>query len=162
MTQAMPTVLAVASGGGHWVQMRRMRSAWAGCPTIYLTTEPGYRAEVIAEPVPPGTPAPQFFVVPDANLWHKLNLARQVLAIAWLMLRLRPDVVLSTGAAPGYFALRLGRMIGARTIWIDSIANADELSLSGRKIGRHADLWLTQWEHLGNTPGGPQFRGAVL
>ena len=77
------------------------------------------------------------------------------------MARVRPDAVITTGAAPGYFALRLGRLFGARTIWIDSMANAEELSLSGQKARRHADLWLTQWEHLAK-PDGPQFLGSVL
>jgi hypothetical protein len=70
-------------------------------------------------------------------------------------------VVISTGAAPGYFALRFGKRLGARTIWLDSIANVDELSLSGQRAGKYAGLWLTQWQHLA-TPAGPHFAGAVL
>jgi hypothetical protein len=73
----------------------------------------------------------------------------------------RPDVVISTGAAPGYFAILFGKKLGAKTIWLDSIANVDELSMSGRAVGKYADLWLTQWEHLA-TEGGPDFIGAVL
>ena len=67
----------------------------------------------------------------------------------WVLLRVRPDVVISTGAAPGYFALRFGGLLGARTLWLDSIANAEELSLSGTKASRFADLTLTQWPELG-------------
>jgi hypothetical protein len=52
-------------------------------------------------------------------------------------------------------------LLGARTIWIDSIANVEELSLSGRRIGKHAHLWLTQWPHLA-APGGPRYEGSVL
>jgi hypothetical protein len=58
-------------------------------------------------------------------------------------------------------AIRLGRLIGARTVWIDSIANVETLSLSGAKIGRYVDLWLTQWPHLAK-PEGPEFKGAVI
>ena len=78
-----------------------------------------------------------------------------------VVVRMTADVVISTGAAPGYFALRVGKLLGARTIWIDSMANADGLSLSGRKIGPHADLWLTQWPHLA-APHGPFYAGGVL
>jgi UDP-N-acetylglucosamine:LPS N-acetylglucosamine transferase len=74
---------------------------------------------------------------------------------------LRPDVVVSTGAAPGYFALRFGRLFGARTLWIDSIANVEEVSLSGRRIAPYVDAALTQWKHLEVTPGF-RHRGAVL
>jgi hypothetical protein len=73
----------------------------------------------------------------------------------------KPDVVISTGAAPGYFAIRIGRLLRMRTIWIDSIANADELSMSGAKAGAFADLWLTQWPHLASQ-NGPKYLGNVL
>jgi len=108
-----------------------------------------------------GEPAPIFRVITEGNRWHKGKLLRQLFQLLVLMLWLRPDAVISTGAAPGYFALRFGKLVGARTIWIDSIANADELSLSGRKVRPYADLWLTQWPHLAR-PEGPAFIGAVL
>jgi UDP-N-acetylglucosamine:LPS N-acetylglucosamine transferase len=78
-----------------------------------------------------------------------------------LVLRVKPHVVLSTGAAPGFFVLLIGKLSGAKTIWIDSAANAERLSMSGRLAGAFADLWLTQWEHL-STPSGPHYVGAVL
>lgn len=149
-------VLAVASGGGHWIQLRRLRPAWQGMDVTYLTTVPGYAEAVAADPEKPG-----FVVVTDANRWQKLRLVRQMLEIAWAVLRIRPHAVVTTGAAPGYFALRLGKLLGARTIWVDSMANAEELSLSGRQAGPHAQLFLTQWQHLAR-PEGPHFRGAVL
>ena len=60
-----------------------------------------------------------------------------------------------------FFGVFFGRLLGARTIWVDSIANADELSLSGRKAGRFAHLWLTQWPELARAQG-PHYQGAVL
>ena len=84
-----------------------------------------------------------------------------LMRLALLLLRERPDVIVTTGAAPGYAAIRLGKLLGTRTAWIDSIANADKLSMSGRLAGRHADLWLTQWPHLGGDDG-PRYEGAVL
>ena len=78
-----------------------------------------------------------------------------------MVLRHRPNVIITTGAAPGYFALRFGKLFGARTIWIDSMANAEKLSKSGAEVRKHADLWLTQWEHLAQ-PEGPHFIGRVL
>lgn len=149
-------VLAVASGGGHWIQLRRLRPAWEGMAVTYLTTVAGYAEAVAGDPGAPG-----FIVVTDGNRWQKLRLLRQMLEVAWAVLKLRPHAVVTTGAAPGYFALRLGRLLGARTIWVDSMANAEELSLSGRQAGPHAHLFLTQWEHLAR-PEGPQYKGAVL
>jgi hypothetical protein len=69
-------------------------------------------------------------------------------------------VVVSTGAAPGYIAIRLGKLLGARTVWIDSVANVEELSLSGRMVSGRADLCLTQWPHLASGP--VAYMGTVL
>ncbi|GIW73864.1 MAG: hypothetical protein KatS3mg103_0386 [Phycisphaerales bacterium] len=57
--------------------------------------------------------------------------------------------------------------MGARTVWVDSIANVEEMSMTGRLVGPYATLWLTQWPHLAQgdgtpTGGGPGCRGSVL
>ena len=57
--------------------------------------------------------------------------------------------------------MRFGKLIGARTIWIDSLANVDQLSKAGRMAGPHADLWLTQWPDLAGD-NGPDYAGQVL
>ncbi len=154
-------ILAVASAGGHWVQLMRLRPAWKGLEVIYVTTDPDVAPILRAEARLAGEAEPRLRVIEEGNRWQKRKLVKQLLQLFVIMLWLRPDAVITTGAAPGYFALRLGRMFGARTVWIDSIANAEELSLSGQKVGKYADLWLTQWPQLAK-PGGPQFLGAVL
>ena len=158
-------VLAVASSGGHWVQLLRLRPAWRGLPTIYLTTEQSYARQVHEDAERQGLPRPRFYTTVAANRWQKLRLVRQLLEIAWVVVKERPTVVCTTGAAPGYFAIRLGKLMGARTIWIDSIANAGTMSLAGIKAGKHADLWLTQWESVvaeAHDGRSPQYWGAVL
>jgi UDP-N-acetylglucosamine:LPS N-acetylglucosamine transferase len=145
-------VLLVASGGGHWVQLLRLREAWQGQDTAYMTVQPSYRAQV-------GTA--RFYCVHDATRWDRWGLLKMVLQVAWVLLRERPDVVITSGAAPGLVALRVGKLLGARTVWLDSIANVDALSMSGQRVSNFADLQLTQWQHLAE-PKGPQFHGAVL
>ena len=147
-----PKFLAVASGGGHWVQLLRCRAAFEDCDVAFVTVNPAYRSDV---------PGERFYVVPDATRWDKLGLVKMAARLVWIVLRERPDVVISTGAAPGYFAIRLAKAVGARAIWIDSIANVERLSMAGERVGRHADLWLTQWEHLAGE-NGPRYEGAVL
>ena len=154
-------ILAVASTGGHWVQLLRLSQAWKGLDVIYVTTDPDVAPILRAEAKLAGGAEPRLRVIQEANRWQKRKLVKQLFQLFFIILWLRPDAVITTGAAPGYFALRLGKVFGARTVWIDSIANAEELSLSGRKVRKYADLWLTQWPHLAK-PDGPRFLGAVL
>ena len=147
-----PRVLAVASGGGHWVQLMRLRPAFAGAEVHYATVDRS-GAEVVA-------PAP-VHVYPDANKDTPLRLIMAALALALIVLRVRPDVVISTGAAGGYLAIRFARLLGARTLFIDSIANARSLSVSARLAQKTADLVLSQWPAVARATGAA-YRGAVL
>ncbi len=145
-------ILAVASGGGHWVQLLRLAPAFVDFDVTFVCVSQAYRSDVSDH---------KFYSVTDATRWDKIGLLKAAVRLVWINWKVRPDVVISTGAAPGYLAIRLGRLFGARTIWLDSIANVDCLSMSGELVGPHADLWLTQWPHLERAEG-PFYRGAVL
>ena len=153
MRRDRPRILAVSSGGGHWVELLRVRPAFEGAEVAYVTVSREYRRDI-------GTN--RFYAVNDATRWSKVAALWQALRVLLILLRERPDVVFTTGAAQGYFALRLGKWLGARTVWLDSIANVEELSMSGQMAGRCADLWLTQWSHLSKPDGRPACAGAVL
>lgn len=145
-------VMLVASGGGHWVQLMRVASAFAEYDRVFVTTIKGCDGDVGDA---------RLRLVNDANRWNRFGLLKLAFRIMLILLRERPDVVVSTGAAPGYFAIRFGKLLGARTVWLDSIANAEKLSLCGQRVGAYADMWLTQWPHLAS-PDGPRYCGAVL
>jgi len=145
-------ILAVASGGGHFIQLLRLRNAFTGHRVSFVTTIDGYQDSVDDA---------DCFVVKNASRWNKVGLIIMCLQIFMLFLRVRPDVVITTGAAPGVFAIYIGKLFRAKTLWLDSIANAEEISMSGELAGPHADLWLTQWPELVRE-GGPVYKGRVL
>ena len=132
--------------------MLRLRPAFEGCDITFCTTNADYKSDVEGF---------RFRKIIDANRTQKFKLVLSLLSIARVVLTERPEVILSTGAAPGFFAIRIGKLLGKKTIWLDSIANAEELSLSGQKAGKHADLWLTQWEDLAK-PDGPHYYGNIF
>lgn len=150
-TQPRKKILAVASGGGHWVQLLRLSPAFDGHHIEYVSTNAGYRADV----------QETLHVVTDANMWQKMRLLKMFMEVAWIIMTNRPDVVVTTGAAPGFSAIMFGRLLGAKTVWIDSIANSEDLSNSGKHARRWASAWVTQWEHLAHDDG-PEYWGAVL
>ena len=145
-------ILAVASGGGHWVQLLRLMPAFGNLDVVFVTVNSIYRDQV---------PDRKLYLVRDATRWNKFGLVVMALKLTWIICKERPHAVVSTGAAPGFLAVVIGRMFGARTIWLDSIANVEQISMSGDRVGRYADLWLTQWAHLAR-PDGPHYAGSVL
>lgn len=145
-------VLFISSSGGHWIQMRRLESAFEAFDKYYISTDANYYQFLSGE---------KFYAVPDASRWNKLALLAQAVKIFFLLHYIQPDVVISTGAAPGFFGLFFAKKMNLKTIWVDSLANVEQMSLSGLKVKPYADLWLTQWQHL-SASNGPYFYGTVL
>ncbi|MCX7300645.1 MAG: UDP-N-acetylglucosamine--LPS N-acetylglucosamine transferase [Rhodobacterales bacterium] len=151
-TPRRPRILAVASGGGHWVQMMRLRPAFEGADVHYATVDASAAVMVVPAPV---------YIYPDANKDTKLKLVLAAARMFWIVLSVRPDVVISTGASGGFLAIRFAKLFGARTMFIDSIANARELSVSARLAKGVADRVLSQWSGVAQATG-TEFAGAVL
>jgi UDP-N-acetylglucosamine:LPS N-acetylglucosamine transferase len=132
--------------------MLRLEPLFVDYEVVFATVDQGHAFELSGR---------KLLSINDATRCDKLAL----ICLAFKLLRIiaveRPHAVISTGAAPGYLGLRIGKLLGARTIWLDSIANAERMSLSGSRAGRYADLWLTQWPHLARAEG-PHYAGSVL
>lgn len=143
--------MAVSSGGGHWIELLRLRPAFDGFNVTFVTTNPEYRSMVEGA---------NFCAVCEATRHQKLRMMWLILQISWILIRERPSAIVTTGAAPGYFAVRLGKWMGIKTLWVDSMANAEELSLSGQLASKYADKVLTQWSHLATV--GIEHHGAVI
>lgn len=137
----MKKILAVSSSGGHWTQLMMIIDAFEGHDLSLMTT---YNNPAVARR-PHGS---RLIKVRQARITQKLLMAILASQVLFHIVRLRPDIVVSTGAAPGYFAVLFGKLLGAKTIWLDSIANYERPSLSGQKIQPYCDKFLTQWPHL--------------
>lgn len=146
-------ILAIASAGGHWVQLRRLRPAFEGLDVVFASVYPDYANDV--------TPH-RYYSFPDVTRLGKRKIFGLFFKILYILLKERPKTVITTGAFPGYLALVLAKtLLGSKTIWIDSIANCERMSTSGSHAKRFADVYLTQWKHLAGSDG-PEYWGAVL
>jgi hypothetical protein len=148
-----PRLLVVASGGGHWVQILRLRPAFVDFDVAYVSVHRDYADSVQGH---------RFYCVYDFSRANLKNLLVLIPQIVGIVLRERPEVVITTGSAPGLVSLAVAKhLVRAKTVWIDSIANCEQMSSSGKRARRFADAWLTQWPELA-TVNGAEFWGAVL
>lgn len=147
-------VCLTASAGGHLVQLLRLRSSWDRFDTVYVST-----VDVVRDKL---AHFGRVYIVGECNRQHPL----QTLGVFWRCLKVirteRPDVVISTGAAPGFLMCLTGRFFGAKVVWIDSIANVRRLSMSGKMIRPWCSLFLTQWEELQEPNRNIQYAGSVI
>ena len=145
-------ILAVASAGGHFQQLMALRPGFEGADVSYMTTLSGLGAQFGADPQ---------ITIPDCNANTPLAVVRSFAVIGWRMARLRPDMVISTGALPGLIAIFWGRVFFARALWVDSVANAETLSASGKLARRVAHLTLSQWASVAAATG-TRHEGSIL
>lgn len=150
----MRKVLAVSSGGGHLVEMRRIMPAFACCDVAYVCTDREADADLAAY---------RYYSIRDVS---RRDRPAAFAVLIWQLIAIlrkeRPEVVVTTGSAPGLIAIALAKVMNrSRTVWIDCSSQAERMSLSGRLARPVADAWLTQWKHLAR-PNGPEYWGAVL
>ncbi len=134
------------------MQLLRLRPAWEGCDIAYATVHADCAAQV---------PGARFFRFRDASRKNPLGFGVVAMQLLRAVLAVRPDVIVTTGSAPALLAILFGRMIGARTLWIDSIANSETMSSSGLRARKLAHMCVTQWPELAAEPR-PLYWGSVL
>lgn len=146
----MKKIIAVASEGGHWKQLSLLSEFFCQYETHYVTTNKGITLENYS-----------LHYINDANKDNKLALLKLFFNAFILFRKIMPDTVITTGAAPGLAMLIMAKFHGKKGIWIDSIANAEELSLSGKLAKRFATITLSQWESVAAKEG-VVYKGSLL
>lgn len=146
----MVRILAVASAGGHFRQLCiALQLVEQDHEVYFATTRPDF------------TPAPASVEeIPDFSRESPFRAIVCIHRVWRIITKTQATVVISTGAAPGLIAVAVGRACGLRTIWIDSCANVERVSLSGRIAAVFVHECLVQWTPLAT--GRFKFIGRVL
>jgi UDP-N-acetylglucosamine:LPS N-acetylglucosamine transferase len=147
-------ICLAASAGGHLTQLLKVAQSWSKSESFFITTSNTVR-EKLGE-------YGNVYIVGECNRQHSLRVLRVLALCMSIIIRQRPDVVISTGAAVGCITCFLGWLSGAKIIWLDSITNVDRISLSGRMVRYIADVFLVQWPELAQKYNNVEYIGAVI
>jgi|SRR5690606_29714158 len=131
-------ILAIASIGGHWIQLLRLKPLFERNETVYVSTNHSFGEMVDGK----------FYSVSDFNRNNLRGALNTIIDLFRIYKKEKPRVVITTGAAPGLVGLMIAKSMGIRTVWIDSVANVEELSLSGRIASKFCSRVYTQWPDL--------------
>ena len=143
-----------ASAGGHLNQVLQVAKHWQGDEIVFVTTLQLASKQLAQQG--------KTYVIGECNRQHLLRVARVLARCLRIASKERFDVVVSTGAAPGLLMCLAARLWRARVVWIDSIANVERLSLSGRLVQRWADLVITQWPGVAADNPRVEYLGTLL
>jgi UDP-N-acetylglucosamine:LPS N-acetylglucosamine transferase len=131
-------VLLVGSSGGHLAQLMSLQSWWRARERHWVTFPTADARDLLADEqvtwaYHPTTRSPKNLV---RNLWLAIRTVR----------RLRPDLVVSTGAGVALPFFVVARLFGSRTAYIEVFDRMDSLTLTARLCRPFTDLLCAQWE----------------
>ena len=147
-------VLLVCSSGGHLLQLFALRDAWESFTRTWVTFDKSDARSLLAK-------EDVIFAHGPTNRSLK-NLLRN-LVVAWRVTgRLRPRAIVTTGAGVAVPFAWVGKLRGARIVYVESLSRIDGPSLSYRLIAPIADRRYVQWSELARALPGTRFAGNVF
>ena len=149
-----PKICIVASAGGHLSQLLSLRPAWEEHQVVCVSTGPMVKDKLEA--------LGRTYIVGECNRQHPIRMFHVMTKCFRIIFDERPDVIISSGAAAGFLMCFWGKLFGARVVWIDSIANTQNLSMSGRMVRFFADLVLSQWPNVAARYSKVEYVGEVI
>jgi beta-1,4-N-acetylglucosaminyltransferase len=147
-------LLLVCSSGGHLLQLVALREAWVDFSRAWVTFDKSDARSLLRGERVVFAHGPTNRNVP--NLVRNLGLAVRVVR------RMRPNVIVTTGAGVAVPFAWVGRLLGARVVYIESFTRIDDASLSCRMIAPAADRLYVQWPQLAEILPGSRHVGNVF
>ena len=133
-------ICLVCSHGGHFVEMMRLLDAFKEHNYFFVT----YNSEATKN-----LENAYLIKFEGWDLKGKILLIKSIIKATQILLRERPDVILSTGggeiAVPFCY---IGKVLGAKVIFIETLTRMTTPSGGGKLVYPIADLFMVQWESL--------------
>jgi beta-1,4-N-acetylglucosaminyltransferase len=125
--------------GGHLTQALVLAEKFKGHDVLFVTSYSGrFRASGLGWRF-------KYVINPARNPLKFIILAIQAL---WILAKERPDAVISTGSNIPIPFFIIGKLMGKKLVYVESISRVSRPSLSGRLLYPIADMFFVQWERL--------------
>jgi beta-1,4-N-acetylglucosaminyltransferase len=147
-------LLLVCSCGGHLLQLVALRPVWQQYARTWVTFDKSDARSLLA-----GEEVVHAFGPTNRNI---KNLLRNIPFALGVIRRTRPRVILTTGAGVAVPFAWLGRLFGARVIYVESFTRIDSMSLSMRMIAPVAERLYVQWPELAHRYPRARYAGDVF
>lgn len=131
-----------ASSGGHFEQLMMLKPLMEKYNSFIVTEKLDYDIKAGNIPVK---------YVKQINRTDKtffLKMFYNVFKSAEIVIKNRPNVVISTGALAAVPLMICAKVFGAKIVYIESFAKIDTPNVSGRIAYKFADQFYIQWESM--------------
>jgi UDP-N-acetylglucosamine:LPS N-acetylglucosamine transferase len=127
----------VSSSGGHWEQLQKFESLAKKYEGFFVTEKTQFEASL-----------GKYFLI-QTDLKDKLMPVKMIwnaiyAVIIWI--KEKPDFVITTGTMVAYPFYLLAVLWHKKFIYIETFGRANMPTVAGKRMEKHADLFIVQWE----------------
>lgn len=131
-----PTICLVSSSGGHWEQLQKLQPLIDKYDGFYVTEKTQFEAKA------------KYFVK-QTDLKDKLMIIKMIyntILAVYIWIKEKPDFVITTGTIVAYPFYLLSILFHKKFIFIETFGRANMPTVAGKKMEKHSDLFIVQWE----------------
>ena len=127
-----------SSSGGHLTHMWLLQPVWSQAYDRFWVTFDKEDANSLLN----GERVYHCFFPTNRNI---PNLLKNTMLAINVLRRERPDLIISSGAAVALPFFVIGKLMGAKCIYIEVFDRVDKPTITGRLLNGIADLFIVQW-----------------
>lgn len=131
-----PKLCLVSSSGGHWEQLQKLQPLIDKYDGFMVTEKTQFEAK--AKYLMLQTDLKDK-LMPIKMLWNAFYTL-----IIWI--KERPDFVITTGTMIAYPFYLLAVVFRKKFVFIETFGRANMPTVAGKKMEKHSDLFIVQWE----------------
>lgn len=133
-------VCLVGSSGGHLTHLYLLKPFWQDKERFWVTFDKEDARSVLREE--------KMYACHYPTNRNLKNLLKNTVLAYQVLKNEKPDVIISSGAAVAVPFFYLGKLFGAKTIYIEVFDRIDKPTLTGKMVHPVTDKFFVQWEDM--------------
>jgi beta-1,4-N-acetylglucosaminyltransferase len=131
-----PRLCLVSSSGGHWEQLQKLQPLIDKYDGFFVTEKTQFEADA------------KYFMI-QTDLKDKLmpiKMLHNALYALIIWVKERPDFIITTGTMITYPFYLLAVIFNKKFVFIETFGRANMPTVAGKRMEKHSDLFIVQWE----------------
>ncbi|MBV0931400.1 UDP-N-acetylglucosamine--LPS N-acetylglucosamine transferase [Lentilactobacillus sp. IMAU92037] len=147
-------ICLVGSSGGHLTHLHMLKRFWGNKDRFWVTF-PKEDAEYLLD----GERTYSCYFPTNRNI---KNLIRNTFLAFKILVREKPDLIISSGAAVAVPFFYVGKILGIKTIYIEVFDRIDKPTLTGKLVYPITDLFIVQWKEMKKIYPKAKYLGSIF
>ena len=135
-------ICLVGSSGGHLAHLNMLKPFWKDQERFWVTFDKEDARSILKEEKMYSCHFPT-----NRNL---KNLFKNTFLAIKVLKKEKPDVIISSGAAVAVPFFYIGKLFGAKTVYIEVFDRIDKPTVTGKLVYPVTDKFIVQWEEMKN------------